>query len=90
MSLVGVDNPLHNVLVVGSCGTLLVLYLIQILLCLVLHINLRVVHCTKVHGYTARGYIVDAHYYNVAAHCCIDVAHCCIDVAHFCMVVLLG
>jgi hypothetical protein len=34
MSLVEVDNPLHNVLVVGSCGTLLVLCLIQILLCL--------------------------------------------------------
>ena len=83
MSLVEVETPVHNFLAVGIFGILLSLYLIQILLFLVLHINLRVVHCTKVHGYTARGYIVDAHYYTVATHCCIDVAH-------FCMVVLLG
>jgi hypothetical protein len=87
MSLVEVDTPLRNVLVVGSCGTLLVLFLIQILLYLVLHLcihlDLLVVHCNGVPGYTAQSYIVVANYYTAAAHCCIVVVHCC-------MVVLLG
>jgi hypothetical protein len=56
ISLVGVDNPLHNVLVVRSCGTLLVLYLVQILLYLILHLyihlNLCVVYCAEVPDYT--------------------------------------
>jgi hypothetical protein len=38
MSQVEVDIPLHNVLTIGSCGTLLDLYLFQILLYLVLHL----------------------------------------------------
>jgi hypothetical protein len=87
MSRVGVENPLHNVLVVGICGTLLVLCLIQILLYLILHLyihlDLCVVCCTEVPSYTTRGYIVVAHYY-------IADAHCFIVVAHFCMVVVLG
>jgi hypothetical protein len=62
MSSVEVENPLHNVLVVGSCGTLLVLCLIQILLCLILHLcihlDLLVVHCIGVPGYTVWGYTV--------------------------------
>jgi hypothetical protein len=70
MSLVGVENSFHNVLVVGSCGTLLVL-------CLVLHLyidlHLLVVRCTKVPGYTLWGYIVVAHYYIAATHYCMVV-----------------
>jgi hypothetical protein len=94
MLSVEVKNPLHNVLVVGSCGTLLVLCLVQILLCLVLHLcihlDLLVVCCTGVLGYTAWGYTVVVHYCTVTAHCCIVVAHCCTTVAHCCMVVVPG
>jgi hypothetical protein len=80
MSLVEVDTPLHNVMVVGSCGTLLDLFLVQILLYLCIHLDLLAVHCTKVHGCIAHGYnvvvhccIVDAHYYTVVVHCYMEV-----------------
>jgi hypothetical protein len=86
MSLVRVDIPLHNFLVVGSCGTLMVLCLVQILIYLVLylyiHIDLCMVHCTEVPGYTVRDYIVVVHYYTVVAHCHIVVSHCCMVVVH--------
>jgi hypothetical protein len=85
MSLVEVDTPLHNALDVGSCGTLLGLYLIQILLYLILHLcihlNILVVHCTEVRDCIAWGY-------TVVAHCCIGDAHYCTDVAHCYMVVV--
>jgi uncharacterized membrane protein YdbT with pleckstrin-like domain len=77
MSLVEVDTPLRNVLVVGSYGTLLVLFLIQILLFLVLHLyihlHLLMVCCTGVLGYTARGYTMDEHYCTATVHCCMVV-----------------
>jgi hypothetical protein len=79
MSLVEVDNPLHNVLVVGSCGTLPVLCLIEILLYLILHLCIHLdllgVHCTWVPGYTAWGYTLDANYYTVVVHCFMVVVH---------------
>jgi hypothetical protein len=75
MSMVEVENPLHNVLVVGSYGILLALCLSQMLLFLVLHLcihlNLLIMDCIGVPGYTAQGY-------TVVAHCCTAVAHCCI------------
>jgi hypothetical protein len=87
MSMVGVDISLHNFLVVSSCGTILVLCLIQILLCLMfhlyIHLDLHVVCCTKVLSYTVWDYIVVTHY-------CIAVVHCCTVVGHYCMVVVLG
>jgi hypothetical protein len=87
MLLVEVNNPLHSVLVVSSCDTLLVLCLIQILCFLILqlciHLELLMVCCTEVSRYTPRGYTVDAHY-------CIATAHCCTVVAHYCMVVVPG
>ena len=87
MSLVEVDIPLHNILVVGSCGTPLGLCLIQILFYLILHLyiqpDLLEVHCTEVPIYTAWGY-------NVAAHCCIADAHCYTVATHFCMEVVPG
>jgi hypothetical protein len=56
MSLVEVETPLHNFLVIRSCGTLLDPYLIQILLYLILHLcihlDILTVHCTEVPGYT--------------------------------------
>ena len=87
MSLVKVDIPLHNVLVVGSCGTLLVLCLIQILLYLILrlciHLDLLAVRCTVVPGYTMWGYIVATHY-------CIATAHCFTIVVDYCIVMVPG
>jgi hypothetical protein len=83
MSLVEVDTLLHNFLVVGSCGTLLDLCLIQILLYHILHLDLLVVHCTEATDYTAWGY-------TVVVHCCIVVVHFYIVVAHCFMVVVLG
>jgi hypothetical protein len=84
MSLVEVDNPLHNFLVFGSCGTLQVLFLIQILLFLVLHLcihpDILVVCCIGVPGYTAR-------YYTVVARCCIVAMNCCNVATYCCMVV---
>jgi hypothetical protein len=75
MLQVEVENPLNNVLVVGSYGTLLALFLAQILLYLILHLyihlNILTVHCIGVHGYTARGY-------TAVAHCCTAIVHCCI------------
>jgi hypothetical protein len=60
MSLVEVEIPLHNVLDVGSCGTLLDLFLFQIFLHLVLplyiHLDLLVVRCTEVPDYTTWDY----------------------------------
>jgi hypothetical protein len=59
MSQVGVDITLHNVLVVGSYGTLLDLFLFQILylvLHLGIHLDLLVLHCTEVPDYNAQGY----------------------------------
>jgi hypothetical protein len=77
MLLVGLDIPLHNVLVVGSCVTLLVLSLVQILLCLFLHLythlDLCVVRCTEVPDYTLWDYIVVVHYYTTTVHYCILV-----------------
>jgi hypothetical protein len=71
MSLVEVGTPLHNVLSIGSFGTLLGLSLFQILLCIILHLSIQpdllAVRCTKVLGYTARGYIVAMHYCIVVA-----------------------
>jgi hypothetical protein len=86
MSLVGVGIPLHNVLVVGIYGTLPVLYLIQILFYLMLHLyihlNLCMVCCTEVSGYIAWDYTESAHYYTTVVHCCIVVAHCYMVVVH--------
>jgi hypothetical protein len=69
MSLVEVETPLHNVLTIGSCGTLLVLYLIQILFFLILHLyihlDLHAMRCIEVHDYTVRGYTVVVHCYMV-------------------------
>jgi hypothetical protein len=60
-----VDNPLHNFLVVGNFGALLVLFFIQILLYRILHLcihlNRLVVCSTEVPSYIAWGYIVDVH-----------------------------
>jgi hypothetical protein len=71
MSQVEVDIPLYIVLEVGSYGTLLVLYLFQILLYLDLHLyiqfDLLMVHCTKALDYTTQGYIVVACYCIAAA-----------------------
>jgi hypothetical protein len=73
MSQVEVDIPLHNALDVGSYGTLLDLFLIQILLCLILHLcsqrDLRAVYYTGVPDCTVWGY-------TVVAQCCTVVAHC--------------
>jgi hypothetical protein len=79
MSLVGMDIPLHNVLVVGSFGTLLVLCLVQILLFLILHLyihlDLLMAHCTEVHIYIAGGYTEAAHYYILVVQCCTAALH---------------
>jgi hypothetical protein len=87
MSLVEVDTPLHNFLVVGIYDTLLDLFLVQTILYLILHLcihlDLLVVRCTEVPGYTTQGY-------TVVAHCCIVATHFYTDVAHCCMVVVLG
>jgi hypothetical protein len=75
--LVEVDSPLHNFLDFFICGTLLDLFLLQIILYLVfhlcIHLDILTLHCTEVHGYSARGY-------TVAAHCCISATHCCMVV----------
>jgi hypothetical protein len=77
MSLVEVENTLHNVLVVGIFGTLLVRFLVQIHLYLIvhlcIHLNLLMVCCTGVPGYTTCVYTVVAHYCTGTAHCCIVV-----------------
>jgi hypothetical protein len=87
MSLVEVGIPLHNVVVVGNCDTLMDLCLIQILLYLVLHLcihlDLLMVPCIEVPDYTLWGYTVATHY-------CIAIAHCCTADAHYCMVVAPG
>jgi hypothetical protein len=81
ISLVGVNTPLHNVLVVGTYDTLLVLCLVQILLYLILHLYILVACYTEVLGYTVWGYTVDTHY-------CATVMQCCTIVTHYCMVVV--
>jgi hypothetical protein len=78
ISLVGVENTLHNVLVVRICGTLLVICLI---LHLYIHLDLCVVHCTEVPSYTTWDYSVVMHYYNVVSHFFIDVENYCMVVA---------
>jgi hypothetical protein len=66
MSLVEVEIPFHNVLVVEIFGTLLTLFLFQIILYLVLHLfihlDLVMARCTEILGYTARGYTMVVHY----------------------------
>jgi hypothetical protein len=60
MSQVVVDILFHSTLVVGSYDTLMDIFLIQILLCLVLLLytqrDLCAVYCIEVHDYTAHGY----------------------------------
>jgi hypothetical protein len=64
---------LHSALVVGSYGTLLDLFHIQILLCLILPLctqrDLHAVYCIEVPDYTAQGYTGVAQCYTVVAHC---------------------
>jgi hypothetical protein len=62
MSQVVVDILLHISLDVGSYGTLLDLFHIQSLLCIVLLLctqrNIHAVYCIEVPDYTAHGYTV--------------------------------
>jgi hypothetical protein len=87
MSWVEVDIPLHSVLVVGSCGTLMYLCLFQILLYLILHLyiqfDLLAVHCIEEPDYTSWGY-------TIATHCCIVVTQCYIVSTYCCMEVVSG
>jgi hypothetical protein len=80
--LVEVDIPLHNVPVVGNCGMPLVLYLIQNLLSLILHLcsllYLLSVRYTMVPDYTAR-------YYTEVSLCCSVVARYYMVVVQWCM-----
>jgi hypothetical protein len=84
MSEVEVEIPLHNVLVVGSCGTLLDLCLFQILLYLILHLciqlDILVVHCIEVPDCTAWGYTVARHFYIVVAQSYTAAVQCCMEV----------
>jgi hypothetical protein len=77
MLLVEVDIPLHNVPVVGNCDIPLVLYLIQNLLSLILHLcsllDLLSAHYTEAPDCTARY--------------CTEVVLCCTVVARYYMVV---
>ena len=70
--------PLHNVLVVDNCDTPLVLYLVQNLLSLILHLyillDLLSVNYTEAPDCTARY--------------CTEVVLCCIVVAQYYMVVV--
>ena len=75
-SLVEVDILLHSVLVVGSYGTLMDLFHIQILLCLFrllyTQVDLHAVYCIEVPDYIAQGYIGVAQCYTAVA-CCYNV-----------------
>jgi hypothetical protein len=90
-SLVEVEIPLHNVSVVGSCNILLLLYLVQNLLSLILHLcillgllsvhytgvlDCTVWYCTKVVLHC----IVVAWYYKVAKQYYTIVAQCCMEI----------
>jgi hypothetical protein len=80
-SLVEVDILLHNVLVVENCDIPLVIYLVQSLLLLFLHlcshINPLVACYTEAPGYTVR-------YYSVVVRCCTTAAQCCMFDAQCC------
>jgi hypothetical protein len=71
------EIPLHNYLVVGSYGTLLDLFLFQILLFLSLHLcsqfDLLTLHCIEASYYTAQGYTVVVCYYTEVVQCYIVV-----------------
>jgi hypothetical protein len=77
---VEVDILLLSVLVVDSCGIPLVLCLFQSLLFHFLHLcsqlDLLMVNCTEVLGYTTWDYSVVVRYYTAVAQCYIVVAQC--------------
>jgi hypothetical protein len=77
MSNVVVDILLHSALVFGSYGTLLDLFHIQILLCLVLSLytqrDLCAVYCIEVPDYTAQGYTGVAQCYTTTTQYCMGL-----------------